>query len=104
MTHAYRLAKANRTASFFFVFADPNRKWLNDQNERMRQGPVNESSLYNYVIVITAEAGYDGMSRKAGTDVFVIYKYIKNRYSPQYTIIQQMTLFMYKINSANFQV
>ena len=70
----------------------------------MRQGPVNESSLYNYVIVITAEAGYDGMSRKAGTDVFVIYKYIKNQYSPQYTIIQQMTLFMYKINSANFQV
>ena len=60
----------------------------------MRQGPVNESSLYNYMIVITAEAGYDGMSRKAGTDVFVIYKYIKNRYSPQYTIIQQMTFYV----------
>ena len=47
------------------------------------------------MIVITAEAAeawYDGMSRKAETDVFVIYKYIKNQYSPQYTIIQQMTL------------
>ena len=54
------------------LFSDPKRKWLNYQNERMRQGPVNviQNLLYNYVIVITEEAGYMMVCREKLEQMF----------------------------------